>query len=316
MDSTNYIAISKLKKEKMPVNRNNIEWMIKKMTSPDASKPNLLLMPEYGYEEKEVDIKLDKVFAELERKESEKLNKEIDKVLSNVDEEEAKNYSKSCDWTDLDITPDFHNKRDKKITELLNKISTGEYVDYYFYDLVEMLNAKLYYTSKTIYKSISSFPNFFCLNLRGYEDVQQELTIQIFNFAKTFHDKTYDENNLCKYDIINTNSWFKKISNSYFYNLVRYLNAKSRQDKEFVYLDNNIGDSENSYYNKVGYNESGYDDFELEMLLDQLDLNDNQREVAKLLSQGYSVTDIAELTGRDKANISRTKSQLKKKLTK
>lgn len=300
---------------KMPINRNNIEWMENKLTMPDTSKPNLLATE---YEQKKIKSKedIDKLFLEFEKRESAKIEKEIDKMLSKVDKEEAEEYSMSCNWEDLDVSPNFHSNRDKKITELLDNISLGIDVNYSFNELDKLLNRKIYCTAKTIYKSISSFPNFFCLNLRGYEDIMQELTIQVFNFAKTFHDKTFDENNLCRFDTISTNCWFKKISHNYFCKLVRFLSTKNRSDKEFIYLDDGFEDSDSNNYNKVEYIENGYSDIELETLLEQLNLNDNQKEVARLLSQGYSVTDISELTGKPKSNISRTKSQLKNKLTK
>lgn len=315
MDFNTYVIVN-LRKMKMPINRNNIEWMENKLTMPDTSKPNLLATE---YEQKKIKSKedIDKLFLEFEKRESAKLEKEIDKVLSKIDNEEAEEYSMSCNWEDLDVSPNFHSERDRRITELLDNISLGVDVSCNFDKLARLLNNKLYYTAKTIYKSISNFPNFFCLDLRGYEDIQQELTIQLFNFAKTFHDKTFDENNVCKFNTIGTNCWFKKISHNYFCKLVRFLSTKCRSDKEFIYLDNNFGDEDsNNYYNKVGYNESGYSDFEIEDCINRIDLSDRKKEVLRYLYQGYSIKDIAEKLNTSTQYVSKVRREIKNKLTK
>ena len=51
-------------------------------------------------------------------------------------------------------------------------------------------------------------------------------------------------------------------------------------------------------------------------MLKENKFKDNQKQVLQLLYEGYTSQEIAEITGRNKQNIYRTKQQIKKKLTK
>ena len=80
---------------------------------------------------------------------------------------------------------------------------------------------------------------------------------------------------------------------------------------------NNALALENRQY---GYEDEGFEkilnDDEFNRILNENKFKDNQKQVLQLLYEGYTQTEIAKITGRDKQNIYRTKQQIKKKLTK
>lgn len=76
-------------------------------------------------------------------------------------------------------------------------------------------------------------------------------------------------------------------------------------------------DDDNNF-NQYGYEDKGFekilDDDEFNQMLNENKFKDNQKQVLQLLYEGYISQEIAEITGRNKQNIYRTKKQIEKKL--
>lgn len=282
-DLRNY-AIMMLNAENLPVNNNTIKMMADKLTKPDPNKPNILL----------------------------EITEDVNKSIIET--------SKELDWRDPNLFTNYKTEDDKKITELLMKYSTYDepYRNEVFSELMnDYLGKKLEYTSKSLISSLKKFPNYEILPQRDWQDMYQELTLQIEKFAFNYKNKSYDDKTKeFKFSAISTTAWYRKIVHFYYCKLIVYLNRKSRNDKTFEYIDDD--NNFEQYEDERG--EEGFEkilnDDEFNQMLNENKFNDNQKQVLQLLYEGYTVTDIAEITGRPKPNICKTKQQIKKKLIK
>ena len=280
-DGLRKYATKLLNAEGLPVNNSTIKMMADKLTKPDPNKPNVLEM-------------------------TEDVNK------STID------TNRELDWKDPNLFTNFKTDDDKKITELLIKYSTYDepYRNEVFSELMNnFLSEKLERTCKTLIRNLKKFPNYEILPQRDWEDMYQEITLLIEDFALNYKDKSYDEKTKeFKFNTISTNAWYRKIVHSYYCNQITYLNALSRKDKTFEYID------DDNNLNQYGYEDEGFekilDDDEFNQMLNENNFKDNQKQVLQLLYEGYISQEIAEITGRNKQNIYRTKQQIKKKLTK
>ena len=280
-DDLRIYAITQLNAEGLPVNNSTIKMMADKLTKPDPNKPNILEI-------------------------TEDVNKSIIET------------NKELNWSDPNLFTNYKTKDDEKITELLMKYSTYDepYRNEVFSELMNnYLGKKLEYTCKSLMRSLKKFPNYEILPQRDWEDLYQELTLLIEKFAFNYKDKTYDDEiKEFKFNTISTNAWYRKIVHCYYCNIITYLNALSRKDKTFEYID------DDNNFEQYGYEDKGFekilDDDEFNQILNENKFKDNQKQVLQLLYEGYTVTDIAKITGRDKSLICRTKRQIKNKLTK
>ena len=282
-DDLRRYVIKLLNSEGLPINNSTIKMRADQLTKPDPNKPNIL-----------------------------EITEDVNKSTIETNRE--------LDWNDPNLFTNFKTEDDKKITELLMKYSTYDkpYRDEIFSELMnDYLGIKLERTCKTLIKSLKKFPNYEMLPQRDWEDLYQELTLIIENFAFNYKNKSYDDKTKeFKFSMISTNAWYKKIIHCYYCKLMTYLNRSLRKDKTFEYIDN-----DNNYKQyKDEYGEEGFkkilDDDEFNQMLNENKFKDNQKQVLQLLYEGYTVTEIAEITGRDKTLICRTKTQIKKKLTK
>ena len=279
-------VIKLLNIEGLPVNNSTIKMMADQITKPDPNKPNVLKITE------------------------EEITEDVNKSIIETNRE--------LDWRDPNLFTNYKTKDDEKITELLIKYSTYDepYRNEVFSELMNnYLGKKLEYTCKALMRSLKKFPNYEMLPQRDWEDLYQELTLLIDDFAFNYKDKSYDEKTKeFKFNTISTNAWYRKIVHSYYCNQITYLNRLSRKDKTFEYVD------DDNNFNQYGYEDKGFekilDDDEFNQMLNENKFKDNQKQVLQLLYEGYTVTDIAEITGRDKSLICRTKRQIKNKLTK
>ena len=286
-DGLRIYAVMMLNTEGLPVNNSTIKMMADKLTKPDPNKPNVLL-----------EMTEDKI--------TEDVNKSIIET------------NRELDWRDPNLFTNYKTKDDEQITKLLINCSTYDepYRNEEFSKLMNnYLGKKLEYTCKTLMRSLKKFPNYEILPQRDWEDMYQELTLLIEDFAFNYKDKSYDEKTKeFKFSTINTNAWYQKIVHCYYCNIITYLNRLSRKDKTFEYID------DDNNFNQYGYEDEGFekilDDDEFNQMLNENKFKDNQKQVLQLLYEGYTVTDIAEITGRDKSLICRTKRQIKNKLTK
>lgn len=282
-DLRKYVIIQ-LNAEGLPVNNSTIQMMADKLTKPDPNKPNIL----------------------------EEITEDVNKSIIETNRE--------LNWKDPNLFTNYKTKDDEQITKLLMKYSTYDepYRNEIFSELMNnYLGKKLEYTCKTLMRSLKKFPNYEILPQRDWEDLYQELSIQIEKFAFNYRDKSYDDKtNEFKFSTISTNAWYRKIVYFYYCKLIIYLNRKSRKDKTFEYIDDD--NNFEQYEDKKG--EEGFekilDDDEFNQILNENKFKDNQKQVLQLLYEGYTQTEIAKITGRDKQNIYRTKQQIKKKLTK
>ena len=279
-DLKNYV-IMMLNAEGLPVNNSTIQMMADQLTKPDPNKPNVL-----------------------------EITEDVNKSIIETNRE--------LDWRDPNLFTNYKTEDDKKITELLMKYSTYDesYRNEVFSELMDKyLGKKLEYTCKTLMRSLKKFPNYEILPQRDWEDMYQELTLQIEKFAFNYKDKSYDDKiKEFKFDTISTNAWYRKIVHCYYCKQITYLNALSRKDKTFEYID------DDNNFNQYGYEEEGFekilDDDEFNQILNENKFKDNQKQVLQLLYEGYTSQEIAEITGRHKQNIYKTKQQIKKKLIK
>ena len=280
-DLRNYVIIQ-LNADGLPVNNSTIQMMADKLTKPDPNKPNILL----------------------------EITEDVNKSIIETNRE--------LDWRDPNLFTNYKTKDDEKITELLMKYSTYDepYRNEVFSELMNnYLGKKLEYTCKSLMRSLKKFPNYEILPQRDWEDLYQELTLQIEKFAFNYKNKSYDDKiKEFKFDTISTNAWYRKIVYFYYCKLITYLNRLSRKDKTFEYID------EYNNFNQYGYEEEGFekilDDDEFNQILNENKFKDNQKQVLQLLYEGYTSTEIAKITGRNKQNIYRTKKQIEKKRTK
>ena len=280
-DLRKYVIIQ-LNAEGLPVNNSTIKMMADQLTKPDPNKPNIL----------------------------EEITEDVNKSIIETNRE--------LDWRDPNLFTNYKTEDDKKITELLMKYSTYDepYRNEVFSELMNnYLGKKLEHTCKTLMRSLKKFPNYEMLPQRDWEDMYQELTLQIEKFAFNYKDKSYDDKTKeFKFYTISTNAWYRRIVHCYYCNQIIYLNRLLRKDKRFEYID----DCNN--FNQYRYEEEGFkkilDDDEFNQMLNENKFKDNQKQVLQLLYEGYTVTEIAKITGRDKSNICRTKQQIKKKLIK
>ena len=280
-DDLRIYVITQLNAEGLPVNNSTIKMMADKLTKPDPNKPNILEI-------------------------TENVNKSIIET------------NRELDWRYPNLFTNYKTKDDEKITELLMKYSTYDepYRNEVFSELMNnYLGKKLEYTCKSLMKSLKKFPNYEMLPQRDWEDMYQEITLLIEKFAFNYKDKTYDDKTKeFKFYTISTNAWYRKIVHCYYCKQITYLNRLLRKDKRFEYID----DCNN--FNQYRYEDEGLkkilDDDEFNQILNENKFKDNQKQVLQLLYEGYTVTEIAKITGRDKSNICRTKQQIKKKLIK
>ena len=280
-DLRNYVIIQ-LNAEGLPVNNSTIQMMADKLTKPDPNKPNILL----------------------------EITEDINKSIIETNRE--------LDWRDPNLFTNYKTEDDKKITELLMKYSTYDepYRNEVFNELMNnYLGKKLEYTCKSLMKSLKKFPNYEMLPQRDWEDMYQEITLLIEKFAFNYKDKSYNyKTKEFKFYTISTNAWYRRIVHCYYCKQITYLNRLLRKDKRFEYID----DCNN--FNQYRYEDEGLekilDDDEFNQILNENKFKDNQKQVLQLLYDGYTVTEIAEITGRDKTLICRTKRQIKNKLTK
>ena len=280
-DDLKIYAITLLNAKGLPVNNSTIKMMANKLTKPDPNKPNILEI-------------------------TEDVNKSIIET------------NKELNWKDPNLFTNYKTEDDKKITELLMKYSTYDepYRNEIFSELMNnYLGKKLEYTCKTLMRSLKKFPNYEMLPQRDWEDLYQELTLQIEKFAFNYKNKSYDDKiKEFKFDTISTNAWYRKIVYFYYCKQIIYLNRLLRKDKRFEYID----DCNN--FNQYRYEDEGLkkilDDDEFNQMLNENKFKDNQKQVLQLLYEGYTVTEIAKITGRDKTLICRTKRQIKNKLIK
>lgn len=280
-DLRKYVIIQ-LNAEGLPVNNSTIKMMADKLTKPDPNKPNILL----------------------------EITEDVNKSIIETNRE--------LNWKDPNLFTNYKTKDDEKITELLMKYSTYDepYRNEVFSELMDKyLGKKLEYTCKTLMRSLKKFPNYEILPQRDWEDLYQELSIQIEKFAFNYKNKSYDDEiNEFKFITISTNAWYRKIVYFYYCKLIIFLNRKSRKDKTFEYID------DDNNFEQYGYEDKGFekilDDDEFNQMINENKFKDNQKQVLQLLYEGYTTTEIAEITGRDKTLICRTKRQIKNKLTK
>ena len=280
-DDLRIYAITQLNAEGLPVNNSTIQMMVDKLTKPDPNKPNIL-----------------------------EITEDVNKSIIETNRE--------LNWKDPNLFTNYKTKDDEKITELLMKYSTYDepYRNEVFSELMNnYLGKKLEYTCKSLMRSLKKFPNYEILPQRDWEDLYQELTLQIEKFAFNYKNKSYDDKiKEFKFDTISTNAWYRKIVYFYYCKKITYLNRLSRKDKTFEYID------DYNNFNQYGYEEEGLEkilnDDEFNQILNENKFKDNQKQVLQLLYEGYTSTEIAKITGREKQNIYRTKQQIKKKLTK
>ena len=280
-DLRKYVIIQ-LNTEGLPVNNSTIQMMADKLTKPDPNKPNVLLQ----------------------------ITEDVNKSIIETNQE--------LDWRDPNLFTNYKTKNDEEITKLLMKYSTYDepYRNEIFSQLMnDYLGKKLEYTCKTLIRSLKKFPNYEILPQRDWEDLYQELTLLIEKFAFNYKDKSYDDElKEFKFNTISTNAWYRRIVYCYYCKLITYLNRLSRKDKTFEYID------DDNNFNQYGYEEEGFEkilnDDEFNQILNENKFKNNQKQVLQLLYEGYTQTEIAKITGRDKQNIYRTKQQIKKKLTK
>ena len=278
-DDLRIYVITQLNAEGLPVNNSTIKMMADKITKPDPNKPNIL-----------------------------EITEDVNKSIIETNRE--------LNWKDPNLFTNYKTKDDKKITELLMKYSTYDepYRNEVFSELMDKyLGKKLEYTCKTLMRSLKKFPNYEILPQRDWEDLYQELTLQIEKFAFNYRDKSYDDKTKeFKFSAISTNAWYRKIVYFYYCKLIIYLNRKSRKDKTFEYID------DDNNFNQYGYEDEGFEkilnDDEFNQMLNENKFKDNQKQVLQLLYEGYTSQEIAEITGRNKQNIYRTKKQIEKKL--
>ena len=281
-------VIKLLNIEGLPVNNSTIKMMADQITKPDPNKPNILEITE------------------------DEITEDVNRSIIETNRE--------LDWRDPNLFTNYKTEDDKKITELLMKYSTYDepYRNEVFSELMDKyLGKKLEYTCKTLMRSLKKFPNYEILPQRDWEDMYQEITLLIEDFALNYKDKSYDGKiKEFKFSTISVTAWYRKIVHCYYCNQITYLNALSRKDKTFEYIDDD--NNFEQYEDERG--EEGFkkilDDDEFNQILNKNKFNDNQKQVLKLLYKGYTVTDIAEITGRDKSLICRTKRQIKTKLIK
>ena len=281
-DDLRIYVITQLNAEGLPVNNSTIKMMADKLTKPDPNKPNILL----------------------------EITEDVNKSIIETNRE--------LNWKDPNLFTNYKTKDDEKITELLMKYSTYDepYRNEVFSELMNnYLGKKLEYTCKSLMRSLKKFPNYEMLPQRDWEDLYQELTLQIEKFAFNYKNKSYDDKTKeFKFYTISTNAWYRKIVHCYYCKQITYLNRLLRKDKTFEYID----DCNN--FNQYRYEEEGFekilDDDEFNQILNENKFKDNQKQVLQLLYEGYTVTEIAKITGRDKQNICRTKKQIKNKLIK
>ena len=279
-DLRKYVIIQ-LNAEGLPVNNSTIQMIADQLTKPDPNKPNVLEITEDA------------------NKSTIETNRELD-------------------WRDTNLFTNFKTEDDKKITELLMKYSTYDkpYRDEIFSELMNnYLGKKLEYTCKALIRSLKKFPNYEMLPQRDWEDLYQELTLLIEDFAFKYKDKSYDDKiHEFKFSTISTNAWYRKIVHCYYCKQITYLNRLLRKNKRFEYID------DDNNFNQYRYEEEGFkkilDDDEFNKMLNENKFKDNQKQVLQLLYEGYTVTEIAKITGRDKSHICRTKQQIKNKLIK
>ena len=277
-------VIKLLNIEGLPVNNSTIKMMADQITKPDPNKPNVLKITE------------------------EEITEDVNKSIIETNRE--------LDWRDPNLFTNYKTKDDEKITELLIKYSTYDepYRNEVFSELMnDYLGKKLEYTCKALMRSLKKFPNYEILPQRDWEDMYQEITLLIEDFAFNYEDKSYDEKTKeFKFNTISTNAWYRKIVHSYYCNQITYLNRLSRKDKTFEYVD------DDNNFNQYGYEDKGFekilDDDEFNRMLNENKFKDNQKQVLQLLYEGYISQEIAEITGRNKQNIYRTKKQIEKKL--
>ena len=280
-DDLRIYVIKQLNAEGLPVNNSTIKMMADKLTKPDPNKPNVL-----------------------------EITEDVNKSIIETDRE--------LNWKDPNLFTNYKTKDDEKITKLLIEYSTYDepYRNEIFSELMnKYLGKKLEYTCKTLMRSLKKFPNYEILPQRDWEDMYQELTLHIEKFAFNYKDKSYDDKiKEFKFNTISTNAWYRRIVYCYYCNIITYLNRLSRKDKTFEYID------DDNNFNQYGYEDKGFekilDDDEFNQILNENKFKDNQKQVLQLLYEGYTQTEIAKITGRDKQNIYRTKQQIKKKLTK
>ena len=280
-DDLRIYAITQLNAEGLPVNNSTIQMMVDKLTKPDPNKPNIL-----------------------------EITEDVNKSIIETNRE--------LNWKDPNLFTNYKTKDDEKITELLMKYSTYDepYRNEVFSELMNnYLGKKLEYTCKSLMRSLKKFTNYEILPQRDWEDLYQELTLQIEKFAFNYKNKSYDDKiKEFKFDTISTNAWYRKIVYFYYCKKITYLNRLSRKDKTFEYID------DYNNFNQYGYEEEGFEkilnDDEFNQILNENKFKDNQKQVLQLLYEGYTSTEIAKITGREKQNIYRTKQQIKKKLTK
>lgn len=279
-DLRKYVIIQ-LNAEGLPVNNSTIKMMADQLTKPDPNKPNIL-----------------------------EITEDVNKSIIETNRE--------LNWKDPNLFTNYKTKDDEQITKLLMKYSTYDepYRNEVFSELMDKyLGKKLEYTCKTLMRSLKKFPNYEILPQRDWEDLYQELSIQIEKFAFNYKNKSYDDKiKEFKFDTISTNAWYRKIVYFYYCKQIIYLNRKSRKDKTFEYID------DDNNFEQYGYEDKGFekilDDDEFNQILNENKFKDNQKQVLKLLYEGYTTTEIAEITGRDKTLICRTKRQIKNKLIK
>ena len=282
-DLRNY-AIMMLNAENLPVNNSTIKMMADKLTKPDPNKPNVLLQ----------------------------ITEDVNKSIIET--------NKELDWRDPNLFTNYKTKDDEEITKLLMKYSIYDepYRNEVFSELMnDYLGKKLEYTSKSLIRSLKKFPNYEILPQRDWCDIYQDLSIQIEKFAFNYKNKSYDDEiKEFKFSTISTTAWYRKIVHCYYCNMITYLNALSRKDKTFEYIDDD--NNFNQYEDKRVEEEfkKVLDDDEFKQILNENKFNDNQKQVLQLLYEGYTSQEIAEITGRNKQNIYRTKQQIKNKLTK
>ena len=175
-DLRNY-AIIQLNAEGLPVNNSTIQMMADKLTKPDPNKPNILL----------------------------EITEDVNKSIIETNRE--------LNWKDPNLFTNYKTKDDEKITQLLMKYSTYDepYRNEVFSELMNnYLGKKLEYTCKSLMRSLKKFPNYEILPQRDWEDLYQELTLQIENFAFNYKNKSYDDKiKEFKFDTISTNAWYR-----------------------------------------------------------------------------------------------------------
>ena len=281
-------VIKLLNSEGLPVNNSTIKMMADQITKPDPNKPNMLEITE------------------------DEITEDVNRSIIET--------NKELDWRDPNLFTNYKTKDDEEITKLLMKYSTYDepYRNEVFSELInDYLGKKLEYTSKSLIRSLKKFPNYEILPQRDWCDIYQELSILIEQFAFKYKDKSYDDEiKEFKFSTITVNAWYRRIVHCYYCKLITYLNRLSRKDKTFEYIDDD--NNFEQYEDERGEEEFEkiLNDDEFNQILNENKFNDNQKQVLQLLYAGYTVTDIAEITGRPKPNICKTKQQIKNKLIK